>query len=368
MPRPRKNTISLRDVAINTLKAELNAGRWPVGSKMPSLRALARRFGCSLCPVQAAVAALEEQGYVEQRHGSGTYVLPPPRAFRMADTAMLMTEVSGHVYGELTALLVNRLHDLGLFASTLDTAHEDVATLLRRASFSGARFLLTHAGQHFPFDALQPRSLDRKHLIAIIAWESDLFLDRVHRILVDHAAASRLLAEHLWEAGHRRVLLAGPDSMLRLANRWDGQGVCPTKYNLQGIAFAALWGRLGGRIATLEVQHEAPSVMAPAAVQRLCAPVDDPDSPTVVVGMRDVDAWDVRETLRSLRPETLDRLTFVGNGDTPWSQTSHPPFTTLNWNLDQIADLACGIIRDVEEGKPFDEPVVRLIPPRLVVR
>jgi len=91
---------------------------------------------------------------------------------------------------------------------------------------------------------------------------------------------------------------------------------------------------------------------------RLCA---------AVVGLRDVDTWDVRETLRRLRPEALDRLTFVGDGDTPWSQTSHPPFTTLNWNLDQIADLTCGIIRDIEAGKVFKKPVLRLIPPRLMV-
>ena len=87
-----------------------------------------------------------------------------------------------------------------------------------------------------------------------------------------------------------------------------------------------------------------------------------------MVGLRDVDAWDVRESLRRFCPESLQRLTFVGNADTPWSRVSYPPFTTLNWNLEEIADLTCGIIRDIEAGKSFARPVVRLIPPRLVVR
>jgi DNA-binding LacI/PurR family transcriptional regulator len=92
------------------------------------------------------------------------------------------------------------------------------------------------------------------------------------------------------------------------------------------------------------------------------------DAPTAVVGLRDVDAWCVREDLRENWPEALERLTFVGDGDTPWSQTSHPPFTTLNWNLDRIADLAAGIIRAVQAGKTFKKPVAHLIPPRLVAR
>ncbi len=91
-------------------------------------------------------------------------------------------------------------------------------------------------------------------------------------------------------------------------------------------------------------------------------------APTAVVGMRDVDAWDVREILRRSYPEAFDRLTFAGNGDTPWSHTAYPPFTTLNWNLDQIADLASCIIRDIEAGQTFEKPVVRLVPPRLVAR
>jgi DNA-binding LacI/PurR family transcriptional regulator len=271
------------------------------------------------------------------------------------------------VFGGLAGLLVTRLHDLGLLASVLDMGHGNAAELLRRVQYSEARFVILHAGAHFPFAALEPNALAQRHVVAVIAWESDTLLDRVHRVLVDHAAASRVVEDHLWAAGHRHVLLAGPDDMIARARLWNGRGNCPGSLNVQGTGFEARWIRRGGRAASLVSHHEGVAVPA-CDGRRLLALLDGPCAPTAIVGLRDVDAWDVRETLRRVRPDALQRLAFVGSGDTPWSRTSHPPFTTLNWQLDEIADLACGVIRDIEAGMPFPKPLVRGLAPRLVVR
>lgn len=46
----------------------------PVGAKLDSMRGLAGRYGVSLVTVREALLLLEEQGWVELRHGSGCYV------------------------------------------------------------------------------------------------------------------------------------------------------------------------------------------------------------------------------------------------------------------------------------------------------
>ncbi|MBC2667314.1 FadR family transcriptional regulator [Novosphingobium flavum] len=66
-----------QDVARQLLD-ELAAGRYPVGSRLPAERDLALRFNVSRPTVREAIIALEVQGLVEVRIGSGAYVLRRP--------------------------------------------------------------------------------------------------------------------------------------------------------------------------------------------------------------------------------------------------------------------------------------------------
>ena len=57
------------------LASAVTAGEYPVGSRLPSERDLAEKFGVSRPTVREAMIALEIRGLVEARHGSGIYVL-----------------------------------------------------------------------------------------------------------------------------------------------------------------------------------------------------------------------------------------------------------------------------------------------------
>jgi GntR family uxuAB operon transcriptional repressor len=57
-------------------------GELPVGSRLPSERTLAERFDVSRTSVREAIVALEVQGVVEVRGGSGIYVCAPQGAQR----------------------------------------------------------------------------------------------------------------------------------------------------------------------------------------------------------------------------------------------------------------------------------------------
>jgi GntR family transcriptional regulator len=63
------------------LLADLLDGRLLVGAKLVNEQELATRFDVSRLTVREAVSALVTAGYLERRHGSGTYVvgLPGPR-------------------------------------------------------------------------------------------------------------------------------------------------------------------------------------------------------------------------------------------------------------------------------------------------
>lgn len=60
------------------LVGELSNGKYPVGSRLPAERELAQQYGVSRPTVREATIALEVQGMVEVRIGSGTYVVRLP--------------------------------------------------------------------------------------------------------------------------------------------------------------------------------------------------------------------------------------------------------------------------------------------------
>ena len=65
---------SLADTAANSIRAEISAGRWTVGSRIPIEPQLALLLGVSRGTVREAVKTLVSRGLLEVRQGSGTYV------------------------------------------------------------------------------------------------------------------------------------------------------------------------------------------------------------------------------------------------------------------------------------------------------
>ncbi len=66
--------ISLADSAADSIRAEIAAGRWPVGSRIPIEPQLAQLLGVSRGTVREAIKTLVSRGLLEVRQGSGTYV------------------------------------------------------------------------------------------------------------------------------------------------------------------------------------------------------------------------------------------------------------------------------------------------------
>lgn len=58
----------------DTVREAIESGAFPAGSRLPSERELALRFGVSRPAVREAIGALQNEGMVVTRRGSGTYV------------------------------------------------------------------------------------------------------------------------------------------------------------------------------------------------------------------------------------------------------------------------------------------------------
>ncbi len=73
---------SLTESASQSMRAEITAGHWVVGSRLPNEATLSARLGVSRGTVREAVRALVAEGMLETRQGSGTYVRSAADTFR----------------------------------------------------------------------------------------------------------------------------------------------------------------------------------------------------------------------------------------------------------------------------------------------
>jgi DNA-binding FadR family transcriptional regulator len=64
----------LGDLAVEQLRAQLTAGTWPVGTRLPAETVLATQLGVGRSTVREAVRVLVAAGQLETRQGSGTFV------------------------------------------------------------------------------------------------------------------------------------------------------------------------------------------------------------------------------------------------------------------------------------------------------
>ncbi len=102
-----------------SLTAELASGRYTVGDRLPAERELATEHGVSRPTVREAIIALEVQGFVEVRIGSGAYVKRIPGKDDKPDfniTAFELTEARLLIEGEAAALAATQITDAELAA------------------------------------------------------------------------------------------------------------------------------------------------------------------------------------------------------------------------------------------------------------
>lgn len=75
-PAPAKLTRSrLSNQAADALKRAIVDGTYPPGARLPTEKALAESLGVTRLTVREALSQLSSAGFVDTRHGSGTYVI-----------------------------------------------------------------------------------------------------------------------------------------------------------------------------------------------------------------------------------------------------------------------------------------------------
>ncbi len=107
------------------LTAEIVSGRWPAGTKVPTVRDLALDAGVNPNTAQRALSEMERDGYLETRRGDGRYVTERDSEVQRQRRETLARRSAAFV-GDMKALGFSdaEILEAAEFALKGDTSHE----------------------------------------------------------------------------------------------------------------------------------------------------------------------------------------------------------------------------------------------------
>ncbi|MFP4027974.1 MAG: GntR family transcriptional regulator [Candidatus Brocadiia bacterium] len=363
---------SLKEYIHADLVQQITRGDYNPGDRLPSMSTLAEEYGTSVNPVQEAYIRLAQEGYVEKRPGSGTYVIDSSAPAAMSDTVVLAMRPEGHVWGRLSRLLSHRLHDDLLMPVHVNPNSENSNAVLRSLARSEARAFLVLGSAHQPLHIFHQPPFCSRVIVGLVEWVGPAFPGLL-RVLGDYRHGGELMAEHLRERGHRKVLMvAAPmqaGKMVDVMNGGTGPHGRGIDQNDHGVAFLSRWKEAGAGwdVMATDVGMESRDGMVRLNEDEFLSHFKGSDIPTAVFGWRDVDAAAAQKVLRERRPELLEDVEITGFFNTPWSRGAHPPFSSVDLNIESIVGEACRMVEKRLAGDEV-EPDIRWIKPRLVVR
>ena len=113
------------------LRALISQGELAVGSRLPAERDLARQLGVSRPSVREALIAMEVEGWVEVRTGSGVYVLD--RSSQASHAAARNPQIPADEWGPLELIRARRVVEGEIAAIAATEAKRQHTTAMRKA-------------------------------------------------------------------------------------------------------------------------------------------------------------------------------------------------------------------------------------------
>jgi len=364
------NSSSKHRAISRQLATEIIVGKYRQTGRLPSEMQLGKRFGVSRPTIGRALRDLQEQGLIDRRKGSGTYIRPEKERVHDAHSAIPQlgmivpslrhTEIFESICGELASLA--RVNDYGFWWGASTSPMNETKMTVEEAETQCARFIERGVlGVFFvPFEHQTDREAANRRIterlrqagIPVVLLDRDIgaFPNRstFDLVGVDNFAGGYLLAEHLIKLGVRRMA-----------------------YVMRPLTASTVDARIAGaRIAMLAHGLEAPRPFVhsgdPTDLKfvRSFAQAHQLDA---VLCTSDHIAAQLLQSLTRLGLRVPKDLRIVGFDDVRFASLLTIPLTTMEQPCRDIAITAFNALRERLKN-PTLPPRTLMLTPRIVVR
>lgn len=320
-------------VIYEELLAEIQAGVYQPGDRLPSEALLCQRFDASRITVAKAVQSLQRDHFVTRRPGSGTYVQLPSRPdslqFGLLIPDLGATDIFGPICQGIMRSPAAKLHSLAWGHSTGEPTDDvNVMTDLCRQYIADRV-----AGVFFaPFEFAEGKDANNHKIASMLnhAGIPIVLLDRCFErypdrsnydlVGIDNHRAGYVLTRHLVQAGAKRIIFA----MRR-------DSACTVSVRASGYrdALCALQDGSSGNVVTGDFEDIA-------FVKQMLSRY----KPDGIVCANDLTAARLMQSLISLGVTIPGDIKMVGVDDVRYANFLSTPLTTIRQNCAEIGAAA----------------------------
>ncbi|GAA4693570.1 LacI family DNA-binding transcriptional regulator [Promicromonospora umidemergens] len=202
-------------------------------------------------------------------------------------------------------------------------------------------------------DDLEPLRRRRDHGTPIVLVDHEDPEHRLSSVSLEHREGGRLAAQHVLDAGRRRLLFAaGPEGVRQVERRIDG---CRDAVGqAEGISLEVV------RAPDLDVADGT-------AVGRRIAELPPAERPDAVLAGNDLHAIGIVAALMTAGVRVPDDVAVVGYDDIPFAAVAAVPLTTVRQPIAEIGTAAAQLLVD-EIAQAGRAPREVVLAPELVVR
>lgn len=318
------------------------------GERLAPIRELARKYQVSFNAARAAVGRLETLGLVERRQGSGTYVRAQvtERFEGERNTVSLLLDINAHVFSQMASTLIERIQAQGLTATNAFWAKEKGLEGLQAVFSSWQNHPPRAIVVQWDYPGLD-QAIEKARpadSIVIATFRGTRFMPHSwHSVNPDWYMAHAIAAEHLIQAGHKRIGFIGHERRF-----WAGQVWYDNKKswmlqtdNIEAVGNVLRDAEIRDGLVICYLHHSRASSLGRPRIDmeskenlsRICQMLSEPNRPTALIGSdnRLVIAKQAAESLGLCIPQDLALL---GIGNTPWSQAGGFPSV---WEREDLA-------------------------------
>lgn len=347
-------------LAAAILSDYIQSGRVKVGMKLPTVREMEVQYGVSRATIVQSITILQQQGWVERRHGSGVYVRKPERTnapprligyvARNTDSEIIL-----RVYGGIER--VARVHDMHVLVGSAGESYEMERIQLHRMVEAGCQavvlFPVSRTRRQLDTDYLKEELLDFPIVLVDIAYPEQ----RRPQVVFDNYRLGYEMTEMLLHEGHQRIAFmdveSGPDRLMHYSTRERYRGYLDALQHASAPVYEEDHWIMSGKLPGDD--------MADAVYPFLRQWCGSRSRPSALIALEDYAAMRTIQVAQSLEIRVPDELTVVGFDNLAIAHGFSPPFPTSGPDFCRAGEVAARLCLQWLRGS-LGEPVIYMLP------
>jgi GntR family transcriptional regulator, arabinose operon transcriptional repressor len=342
---------------------DIESGKYAAGERLPAERLLAEKYGVTRMTVRRAVKFLIDQGFLEARHGSGTYV-SARKLPNMESGNKIIGVLVPDIQRGIMIDLIRGIEDEAM-AAGYNTILCNTDNLWEKAHVYAGQLLANGVKGviYFPVQDIENGGMKEDRNLELISRFTD---NRIPIVLVDHECKKITtdlvvsdnfgggyeMTQHLVKMGHRRIAVVHDFDETSIRDRISGHrkalrdnGIDSDPRLIQKIkeyGFTEPFSELIKRIT-----HELKA--------------------TAIFAMNDLLAADVYYHADRLGIGIPEDVSVAGYDDLPFSERLKTPLTTIHQPLYQMGREGFNLFMERLQ-RPGDQYRKVVLPNRLIIR